>query len=143
DYAATAHAVQGESVDRVIEAMRSTERLATRKSFYVEISRARDEAILLTEDPERLSRTIERETGLRQTALDTWMDVRLAGARERQPEEDKIREQPQEKPAAAKEKEAWEKDAQTPTLPGLFDEKMKEFEKQAELILQRQKEIER
>ncbi|MFY0312526.1 MobF family relaxase [Leisingera sp. D0M16] len=143
DYAATAHAVQGESVDRVIVAMRSTERLATRKSFYVEISRARDEAILLTEDPERLSRTIERETGLRQTALDTWMDGRLAGARERQPEEEKIREQSQEKPAAAKEKQAREKDAQTPTLPGLFDEKMKEFEKQAELILQRQKEIER
>ncbi|WP_323777868.1 MobF family relaxase [Leisingera sp.] len=143
DYAATAHAVQGESVDRVIVAMRSTERLATRKSFYVEISRARDEAILLTEDPERLSRTIERETGLRQTALDTWMDGRLAGTRERQPEEEKIREQAQEKPHEVKEKEAREKDPETPTLPGLLDEKMKEFEKQAELILQRQKEIER
>lgn len=71
------------------------------------------------------------------------MDGRLAGAREQQPQEEKIKEQPQEKPDAAKEKEAKEKEAETPTLPGLFDEKLKEFEKQAELILQRQKEIER
>ncbi|OBY26818.1 MobF family relaxase [Leisingera sp. JC1] len=143
DYAATAHAVQGESVDRVIVAMRSTERLATQKSFYVEISRARDEAMLLTEDPERLSKTIEKETGIRQTALDAWLDGRLAGARSLQPEEAKTREEPQEKPEAVKEKETKDKEPETPTLPGLFDEKIKEVEKQAEILLQRDKEIER
>ncbi|MBY6059275.1 MobF family relaxase [Leisingera daeponensis] len=143
DYAATAHAVQGESVDRVIVAMRSTERLATQKSFYVEISRARDEAMLLTEDPDRLSKTIENETGNRQTALDAWLDGRLAGARARQPEEEQAREVPPEKPEAVKEKEAKEKEPETPALPGLFDEKLKEIEKQAEIVLQRDKEIER
>ncbi|MEX0301298.1 MAG: ATP-dependent RecD-like DNA helicase [Leisingera sp.] len=143
DYAATAHAVQGESVDRVIVAMRSTERLATQKSFYVEISRARDEAMLLTEDPDRLSKTIERETGIRQTALDAWLDGRLAGARTQQPEEEKIRDGVKEKPEAVKENEAKEREPETPTLPGLFDEKLKEVEKQAEILLQREKDIER
>lgn len=143
DYAATAHAVQGESVDRVIVAMRSTERLATQKSFYVEISRARDEAMLLTEDPDRLSKTIENETGIRQTALDAWLDGRLAGARTRQPEEEQTRAEPQEKPEAVKEKEAKEKEPDTPALPGLFEEKLKEVEKQAEIVLQRDKDIER
>ncbi|UWQ56031.1 MobF family relaxase [Leisingera caerulea] len=143
DYAATAHAVQGESVDRVIVAMRSTERLATQKSFYVEISRARDEAMLLTEDPDRLSKTIENETGIRQTALDAWLDGRLAGAHARQPEEEQTREEPQEKPEAVKEKEAKEKEPDTPALPGLFEEKLKEVEKQAEIVLQRDKDIER
>lgn len=143
DYSATAHAVQGESVDRVIVAMRSTERLATQKSFYVEISRARDEAMLLTEDPDRLSKTIENETGIRQTALDAWLDGRLAGARARQPEEEQTREEPQEKPEAVKEKVAKEKEPDTPALPGLFDEKLKEVEKQAEIVLQRDKDIER
>ena len=143
DYSATAHAVQGESVDRVIVAMRSTERLATQKSFYVEISRARDEAMLLTEEPDRLTKTIENETGIRQTALDAWLDGRLAGARARQPEEEQTREEPQEKPEAVKEKVAKEKEPDTPALPGLFDEKLKEVEKQAEIVLQRDKDIER
>lgn len=86
DYAATAHAVQGETVDRVIVAMNATERLATQKSFYVEISRARDEAVLLTDNPDQLSRTIERETGVRHNALDSWLDGRLAGARQTAPD---------------------------------------------------------
>lgn len=143
DYAATAHAVQGESVDRVIVAMRSTERLATQKSFYVEISRARDEAVLLTEDPDRLSKTIQSQTGIRQTALDTWMDGRLVGARSQEPEAQTLREEIKEKDQPTPEKENKQKEPETPTLPGLFDEKLKEFEKQAELILQRNKEIER
>ncbi|MCA0858836.1 hypothetical protein [Phaeobacter italicus] len=107
----------------------------------MEISRVRDEAMLLTEDPERLSKTIEKETGIRQTALDAWLDGRLAGARSLQPEEAKAREEPQEKPEAVKEKETKEKEPETPTLPGLFDEKIKEVEKQAEILLQRDKEI--
>ncbi|WP_114963822.1 MobF family relaxase [Tritonibacter mobilis] len=143
DYAATAHAVQGESVDRVIVAMNSTERLATQKSFYVEISRARDEAVLLTDDPERLSKTIEKQTGIRPTALDTWMDGRLIGVREQQPEEEKAKDQQQEKAEPEKEKTTRDREPDAPTLPGLFEEKLKEFEKQAELVLQRQKEIER
>ncbi|AHD03559.1 hypothetical protein [Leisingera methylohalidivorans] len=99
--------------------------------------------MLLTEDPDRLSKTIENETGIRQTALDAWLDGRLAGARARQPEQEKAREEPQQKPEAVKEKEAKEKEKEPPALPGLFDEKLKEVEKQAEIILQRDKDIER
>lgn len=143
DYSATAHAVQGESVDRVIVAMGASERLATQKSFYVEISRARHEAILLTDDPDRLSRQIEAQTGIRPTALDTWMDGRLAGARQRAPEAEKSIEQPQEKPELQTQKEERKPELDTPILPGLLDDKIKYFEKQAQLILQRNKEIER
>ncbi|MGR3762428.1 MobF family relaxase (plasmid) [Roseobacteraceae bacterium NS-SX3] len=143
DYAATAHAVQGESVNRVIVAMRSTEQLVSQKSFYVEISRARDEAVLLTEDPDRLSKQVEKETGIRHTALDVWLDGRLAGPRTAPVPEDKSREREAEKPQPEKEKPPRERDQEAPVQPSLFDEKLKEFEKQAELILQRQKEIER
>ncbi|QEP30417.1 MobF family relaxase [Pukyongiella litopenaei] len=92
DYAATAHAVQGESIDNVIVAMRHSEKLVTQKSFYVEISRARDGAVLLTDDPDKLSRNIERQTGVRQTALDAWIDGRHAGNGLSRPEEEKTRE---------------------------------------------------
>ncbi|MCJ8336121.1 MAG: AAA family ATPase [Epibacterium sp.] len=143
DYAATAHAVQGESVDRVIVAMRSTERLATQKGFYVEISRARDEAVLLTEDPDRLSKTIEKQTGVRETALDTWMDGRLAGVQKLNPEVEKTNDEMTQKEQPTPEKEDKKKEEETPTLPGLFDEKLKDFEIQAELARQRNKEIER
>ncbi|NKX28707.1 AAA family ATPase [Rhodobacteraceae bacterium R_SAG6] len=143
DYAATAHAVQGESVDRVIIAMRSTERLATQKAFYVEISRARDEAVLLTDDPEKLSKTIEDQTGIRSTALDTWMDGRLIGVRDLPPPEDKSKDQPEKTPEPEKGKETKDKDQDTPYLPGIMEDKIKEVEKQAEIVLQRERGIER
>ena len=90
DYAATTHAVQGETVDRVLVAMSSAERLVTQKSFYVEISRARHEAILLTDDPDRLAQTIATETGERVSALETWQEDRLNA--ERDDSRDKDRE---------------------------------------------------
>lgn len=45
-------------MDTVIVAMRATVRPATQKSFCVEISRVRNEALLLTEDPERLAKPL-------------------------------------------------------------------------------------
>ncbi len=74
-------------MDRVIVAMQATERLVSQKSFYVEISRARDEAVLLTNDPDQLSKT-----GERQTTLDAWMDGRLAGPLSAAPEPKPSRE---------------------------------------------------
>ena len=123
--------------------MRSTERLATQKGFYVEISRARDEAVLLTEDPDRLSKTIEKQTGVRETSLDTWMDGRLAGVQKLNPEVEKTNDEMTQKEQPTPEKEDKKKEEETPTLPGLFDEKLKDFEIQAELARQRNKEIER
>ncbi len=119
----------------------ASERIATQKSFYVEISRARHEAILLTDDPDRLSRQIETQTGIRPTALDTWMDGRLAGARQRAAEPEKPIDPPQEKPVLQTQKEDRKPELDTPILPGLLDDKIKSFEKQAELIMQRNKEI--
>ncbi len=78
DYTATTHAVQGETVDRVIVAMSATERLVNQKSFYVEISRARDEARLITNDPSTLADRVEKETGTRPAALDLWTEERLS-----------------------------------------------------------------
>ena len=49
--ASTMHAFQGRTVDSVIAAMEASHpHLTTQKSFYVEISRARDRAELVTDD---------------------------------------------------------------------------------------------
>ena len=55
-WASTVHAFQGRTVDNVIAAMESNHaKLTTQKSFYVEISRARDRAELVTDDRSALS----------------------------------------------------------------------------------------
>ena len=54
-WASTVHAFQGRTVDTVIAAMEANHpHLTTQKSFYVEISRARDRAELVTDDREAL-----------------------------------------------------------------------------------------
>ena len=54
-WASTVHAFQGRTVDNVIAAMEATHpHLTTQKSFYVEISRARDRAELVTDDAKAL-----------------------------------------------------------------------------------------
>ncbi|WP_236858309.1 hypothetical protein [Cereibacter sphaeroides] len=50
-YAATAHDFQGATVDRIIVGMTPDEQLTSQKSFYVNISRARDHVTLVTTDP--------------------------------------------------------------------------------------------
>ena len=71
-YAATAHDFQGASVDRIIVGMSATETLSTQKSFYVNISRARDSVHLVTTDVKKLAETIQQNTGERPTALDAY-----------------------------------------------------------------------
>jgi ATP-dependent exoDNAse (exonuclease V) alpha subunit len=61
-YAATSHAAQGATVDRVIvnvDSMRSAQ-LVNRKQFYVSISRARYDAQLYTDDAEAMRRALAR-----------------------------------------------------------------------------------
>ena len=54
-WASTVHAFQGRTVDGVIAAMEARHpHLTTQKSFYVEISRARDRAELVTDDAAEL-----------------------------------------------------------------------------------------
>ena len=70
-WAATVHAFQGRTVDRVIAAMEAEHaHLTTRKTFYVEISRARLHAVLVTDDRRALRERLEAATGERIAALE-------------------------------------------------------------------------
>ena len=70
-WASTVHAFQGRTVDNVIAAMEAGHpHLTTQKSFYVEISRARDTAELVTDDAGKLKERLEQATGERISALE-------------------------------------------------------------------------
>ena len=70
-WASTVHAFQGRTVDNVIAVMESKHpHLSTRKSFYVEISRARHRAELVTDNAKALRETLEAATGERVSALE-------------------------------------------------------------------------
>ena len=70
-WASTVHAFQGRTVDTVIAAMEANHpHLTTQKSFYVEISRARDRAELVTDDKAALKEQFEAVTGERIAALE-------------------------------------------------------------------------
>ena len=87
-WASTVHAFQGRTVDRVIAAMEANHpNLTTQKSFYVEISRARHRAELVTDDREALREQLETATGERIAALEAvGGDHAKAQASERGPE---------------------------------------------------------
>ncbi|MDE0392759.1 MAG: AAA family ATPase [Rhodospirillales bacterium] len=70
-WASTVHAFQGRTVDSVIAAMEANHpHLTTQKSLYVEISRARDRAELVTDDVTQLRDRLEMATGERISALE-------------------------------------------------------------------------
>ena len=70
-WAATVHAFQGRTVDNVIAVMEANHpHLTTQKSFYVEISRARHRAELVTDDAGALRKHLESATGERVSALE-------------------------------------------------------------------------
>ena len=70
-WAATVHAFQGRTVDNVIAAMEAKHpNLTTQKGFYVEISRARDRAELVTDDADGLRARLQAVTGERIAALE-------------------------------------------------------------------------
>jgi len=70
-WAGTVHAFQGRTTARVVAALEAgNPHLTNQKMFYVEISRARDAAVLITDDAERLRNRLERATGERIAALD-------------------------------------------------------------------------
>ena len=85
-WASTVHAFQGRTVDNVIAAMEATHpHLTTQKSFYVEISRARDRAELVTDDAKALREQLEAVTGERISALEGIGEtMREAQERERE-----------------------------------------------------------
>ena len=70
-WASTVHAFQGRTVNNVIAAMEARHpHLTTQKSFYVEISRARDRAELVTDDAAELRAQLQAVTGERIAALE-------------------------------------------------------------------------
>ena len=70
-WASTVHAYQGRTIDNVIAAMEANHpQLTTAKAFYVEISRARDRAELVTDDAQALKERLEAVTGERISALE-------------------------------------------------------------------------
>ena len=70
-WAATVHGFQGRTVDHVIAVAEARHpHLTTLKSFYVEISRARHNAELVTDDAKALRETLEAVTGERIAALE-------------------------------------------------------------------------
>ena len=70
-WASTVHAFQGRTVDTVIAAMEANHpHLTTQKTLYVEISRARDRAELVTDDRNALRERLEAVTGERIAALE-------------------------------------------------------------------------
>ena len=70
-WASTVHAFQGRTVDTVIAAMEANHpHLTTQKTLYVEISRARDRAELVTDNREALRERLEAVTGERISALE-------------------------------------------------------------------------
>ncbi len=74
------HAFQGKTVDTVIAAMEANHpHLTTQKSFYVEISRARDKAEQVTDDKAALKEQIEAVTGERIAALEAVEPERAKG----------------------------------------------------------------
>ncbi len=70
-WAATVHSFQGRTVDTVIAAMEANHpTLTNQKTLYVEISRARDRAELVTDDRTALRERLEAVTGERIAALE-------------------------------------------------------------------------
>ena len=70
-WCSTVHAFQGRTVDNVIAAMEANHpKLTTQKSFYVEISRARYRAELVTDDAGALKEQLKAVTGERISALE-------------------------------------------------------------------------
>ena len=70
-WASTVHAFQGRTVDNVIAVMEASHpHLTTQKSFYVEISRARHRAELVTDGRNALGEHLESATGERIAALE-------------------------------------------------------------------------
>ena len=87
-WASTVHAFQGRTVDNVIAAMEANHpTLTTAKAFYVEISRARDRAELVTDDAQALKERLETVTGERISALE-GIGERVRPERKREHERD-------------------------------------------------------
>ena len=120
DWASTVHAFQGRTVDNVIAAMEADHpHLTTQKSLYVEISRARARAELVTDDAVRLRERLETATGERISALEAIALAAQAGpVRSAEVVEEAPRRNALERPAAAEQQPQPDQSAPAPAGPG-------------------------
>ncbi len=114
-WASTVHAFQGRTVDNVIAVMEANHpHLTTQKSFYVEISRARHRAELVTDDAKALCDRLEAATGERVSALEGI----AAAAAERAKSAERARQAQAREAARSRETEI-ERDAPTRDPAGM------------------------
>ena len=119
-WASTVHAFQGRTVDNVIAAMEARHpHLTTQKSFYVEISRARDRAELVTDDAAELRGQLQAVTGERIAALEGIGEMKRE-APDKAAERSQARDTGQERAAgegAGKDRGSAKTPAKEPELP--------------------------
>ncbi len=78
-YASTVHAAQGQTHDRVIAVLDTgAGPLVNQQTLYVQLGRAREQAVVLTDNREQLVETLEANTGARLTALEAIGEVDTA-----------------------------------------------------------------
>ena len=78
-YASTVHAAQGQTHERVIAVLDTgAGPLVNRQTLYVQLSRAREQALVLTDNREQLVETLEANTGERLTALEAVGEAETA-----------------------------------------------------------------
>jgi len=112
-WASTVHAFQGRTVDNVIAAMEARHpHLTTQKSFYVEISRARDRAELVTDDAAELRAQLQAVTGERIAALEGIGETRREAPEKTTDSAREVERQPER--GAAKDREGVETPTKTP-----------------------------
>ena len=77
-YCLTAHQAQGQTSDKVMINLESWRgKLSNQQAFYVEISRAKEEAIIFTDDKDKIQRQLTTKTGEKQSALEQVTDIRI------------------------------------------------------------------
>ncbi len=77
-WTATVHRAQGRTTDQVIAVLDAASMLTDRALLYVEMSRARDGFVLLTDDREQLIHRLEQDTGIAHSALEATGQIRDA-----------------------------------------------------------------
>lgn len=124
-YAQTAHAAQGRTSDRVmVHAESHRQNLTNQKSFYVSLSRARDEARVYTDNRERLIDAIKERAGEKQAAHDrTPLGARADQAHQARTSDTRRatgadRQQPARRGEAADRRQGPAPKTRTPAPPG-------------------------
>lgn len=139
DYANTAHALQGQTVERVIVGINAKERLVSQKSFYVAISRASGAAELFTDKPGELAENIAKQTGERADALDTYVAHELEKRREPQtknePEKAKLGADKPDRDASKADHEKTKADDEKDRQLDLFKQRHEDFKERADRLI--------